>query len=168
MRGISGFYFASLADDTYSSITALSNSTTNLPTAAVSNFVTMPANALIHGVEVIGHRSGTFSAPVGAGILLDLFRGSTGNFPLRTSIPMDIQQYIATVGSAGLASFSGYYAWDRPWHYMNLGLSSYSGLSASEASIGPGATNAIYGRVKIRCGGTVTAGAVMVHWEKLG
>lgn len=168
MRGISGFYFASLADDTYSSITAISNATTNMPATMVNALSAMPANALIHGVEVVGHRSGTFTAPLGAGILLDLFRGSTGQFPLRVSIPMDLQQYIATVGSAGLASFSGFYTWTQPWHYQNLGMGAYTGLATSEATFGLGATNAIYGRVKIKCGGTVTAGIVMVHWEKLG
>lgn len=168
MRGISGFHFASLADDTYSSITAISGNTTDMPATVQQVLQPMPANCIIHAVEVIGHRSGTFSAPLGAGILVDLFRGSTGQFPLRLSIPMSLQQYIATVGSAGLASFSGEYVWDRPWHYHQLGLSGYTGLANSEAAFGPSQTNAIYGRVKVKCGGAITYGAVLVHWETAG
>ena len=166
MRGISGFFVSSLADDTFSSITPITN--TAAPSSdIVTKFSPFPANCLVHAVEVVGHRSGTFSQPVGASITVDLFRGSAGQLPLRVDVVMSVVQHIATVGSAGLASFSGWHTWDRPWHFTTLGLAQYTGLSAMESEFGHQQARAVHGRVKMKVGGTVTLGLVAVHWETI-
>ena len=161
--GCSGFYVAALDDDTWSSITAVGEvgtTGTNFPAGGLQRFMPFPAYGHIVAVEFLAHRSSTFTMPTGASIMVDLFRGSAGQLPLVQSLPLNGPLQYDTG-----ASFSGKIDLNPPLRVINMGLATYSGLANLEAKQGPSQANAIYGRVKAKCGGAMTWGALIVHWE---
>lgn len=171
--GTSGFYLSSLADDTFSSITAINGQAQaqaagTLPTGMTSTCLQdMPTQASIVALEVLCTRSGTFTMPAGASVEVDLFRGSAGQLPIKLGIMLDGPlQY--TTG----ASFSAYKTLDPPIMWAQQNLATYTTTTGLEALFSASyqgslnATNAIYGRVKVKAGGALTFLELIVHWEK--
>lgn len=175
--GTSGFYLSSLADDTFSSITAINGQAQaqaagTLPTGMTNTCLQdMPTQASIVALEALCTRSGTFTMPAGASVEVDLFRGSAGQLPIKMGIMLDGPlQYPS--GASGGAAFSAYKTLDPPIRWAQQNLATYTTTTGLEALFSASyggelnATNAIYGRVKVKAGGALTFLELIVHWEK--